>query len=90
MGYQYQLADKDKEIGRDSVIEKRGHVIKFTLAELVSTEYAGLAGLAVGQGRDAQPGRAQRQDVQAAAELRFWLALALSAGRDMSTGSAGA
>ncbi len=34
MGYQYQLEDKDKEIGRDTVIEKRGHVIKFTLAEL--------------------------------------------------------
>lgn len=34
MGYQYQLEDKEKEIGRESVIEKRGHVIKFTLAEL--------------------------------------------------------
>lgn len=38
MGYQYQLSKtedgKDIEIGRNSVIEKRGHVIKFTLEEL--------------------------------------------------------
>ena len=38
MGYQYELSKtedgKDIEIGRNSVIEKRGHVIKFTLEEL--------------------------------------------------------
>lgn len=40
MGYNYELADKEKEIGRDSVIEKRGHVIKFTLAELAQNHIA--------------------------------------------------